>query len=860
MKVDRRPSRIVVAKGPRGSRSASRAPTRSHPVIGHDSIFVCFGSTSQGRKTPTKAFVDLRPWSCCAPGGTIEGVERKLSSDRGELLGRYLALGLLLLTGLGLVAGGALHLSGAADAGQIAWAVAGVVGAVYAAASMFETLWRGRLGVDVIALLAIVGALVVGEHLAAAVIAVMVASGRALEGWAAGRSRRDLKELLERAPRTAHRFCGDNLETVELEKVFPGDRLMVGPAELVPVDGMLLSAAVIDESALTGESLPITRDVGEQVQSGVLNAGGPFYFRATTSAADSTYSGIVRLVSEAESSQAPFVRLADRYALWFLLVTAAAAALAWGLGGAPRAVAVLVVATPCPLILAAPVALVSGLSRAARRGVVVKGGGVLERMARCTTLLFDKTGTLTSGHPTLSSVGSSGTFQPDAVLRLAGSLEQLSPHVIANAVVKAALAGGQKLALPENFEEVPGRGARGAVAGQLVAVGNAEWAGVLGSPSWTKSARRMASLDGALTVYVAIDGTPAGVLVFDDPLRPDAARTIRSLRRNGIERIVMVTGDREEVAKTVGAVIGVDEVLAERSPAEKLDVVRSERRHAPTLMVGDGVNDAPALALADVGVAMGVRGATASSEAADAVLSVDRLDRLGEAVAVARRTRTVALQSVVAGMIMSLAAMAVAGVGLLPAVWGAILQEAIDVAVIMNALRALGSSPTEVRLLEEDAALTRRFQNEHLAIRTDIERIRASADSFGRVEPAEAMAEVRQVHRLLVEEVQPHEEAEQEILYPALDRLLGGSDPTGPMSRAHVEIAHQIRRLGQILDDVGPDGPDADDIAEIRRLLYGLHAILKLHTLQEDESYLSLGDDPELAPISTTTERSPTSS
>jgi len=347
-------------------------------------------------------------------------------------------------------------------------------------------------------------------------------------------------------------------------------------------------------------------------------------------------------------------------------------------------------------------------------------------------------------------------------------------------------------------------------------------------------------------VFVSVDGEAAGALVLDDPVRPDAAKTIRSLRRSGIQRIVMVTGDRRDVAETVGAVIGVDEVLAERSPSEKLDAVRSERGRAPTIMVGDGINDAPALALADVGVAMGARGATASSEAADVVLTVDRLDRVGEARSLAHRSRRIALESVVVGMAMSLGAMGLAAIGLLPAVWGAILQEGIDVVVILNALRALRPATTEMRLADEDTELAQRFQDEHVAIRADIDRVRLAADCLGTIDPLEAIAQVRRVHKLLVDEVQPHEEAEEGVLYPALDRVIGGSDPTGPMSRAHVEIAHQIRRLGQLLDDIEPAEPDDEDVAELRGLLYGLHAILRLHTTQEDESYLSLASEPEL--------------
>jgi heavy metal translocating P-type ATPase len=762
-------------------------------------------------------------------------------------LAGHLAIVLLFVTGGCLAAGGILHLAGAVNGGNLAWFAAGVVGAAYSLWTMVASLRRGRLGVDVVALAALAGALAVGEYLAAAVIAVMVASGRALEGWAAGRAHRDLHALLQRAPRTAHRYEGEVLRAVAVESLNLGDTVLVGPGEVVPTDGALISPAVLDESVLTGESMPVERAAGDTVPSGVVNAGSSFDVLVTARASESAYAGVIRLVKEAESSQAPFVRLADRYALWFLAVTAVAAGLAWAAGGAARAVAVLVVATPCPLILAAPVALVSGLSQAARRGIVIKGGAVLERLARCTTLLIDKTGTLTTGRPALVAVVSAGTLGPEEILSLAGSLDQGSPHVLARAVVEAAQARQCRLLLPEDVVEMPGQGIRGLVGGRPVALGKAAWVGVRGTPAWAKTARRRAQLDGSMTVFVATDGVPVGVLVFDDPVRPDAGKTIRALRHSGIRRIVMVTGDRPEVAEAVGALIGTDEVLAERSPAEKLDAVAAERRRGATIMVGDGINDAPALALADIGVAMGARGATASSEAADVVVTADRLDRVGEARFLAHRSRAIALQSVIAGMAMSLAAMGLAAFGLLPAVWGAILQEGIDVIVILNALRALRPSRAHIHLGDRDVALSRRFQTEHQAIRADIERLRAAADSLERLEPAQAIAEVRQVHQLLSKEVQPHEQAEQEVLYPALDRLLGGSDPTGPMSRAHVEITHQIRRLGQLLDDIGPEGPDNEDITELRRLLYGLHAVLRLHTAQEEESYLSLTDETPLA-------------
>jgi heavy metal translocating P-type ATPase len=759
------------------------------------------------------------------------------------VLARNTAGGMLVLTVSALLAGLVLHGLGAASAGNGAWAAAGLLGAGYALWAVAEALRHGRVGVDVIALLAVVGALAVGELLAAAVIAVMLASGRALEQWAAGRAHRDLHELLKRAPRIARRYHAGVLETVPLEEVEPGDLLMVASGDLVPTDGILAGPAVLDESALTGEALPVERSAGEPVRSGVVNSSGPFDMRATVAAADSTYAGVVRLVSQAESSQPPFVRLADRYAVWFLAVSLAAAAAAWAVAGPARAVAVLVVATPCPLILAAPVAWVSGLSVAARRGVVIKGGGVLERLARCTTLLMDKTGTLTSGRPAVTAIIPAPGHEPGEVLRLAACLDQMSGHVLATAVVDAATRRGLPLTRPGQVHEVAGQGIRGTVTGHQVAVGKASWAGVTGAPAWAKTARRRARLDGALTVFVGIDQAPAGVLVLTDPVRPDASRTIHALRQSGIRRIVMVTGDRAEVAETVGAVLGVDEVLAERAPAEKLDAVRLERRRAPVIMTGDGINDAPALALADVGVALAARGAGACAEAADAVLTVDRLSRLGEVAEVARHTRRIALQSVLAGMGMSLAAMAAAAVGLLPAVWGALLQEAIDVAVILNALRALRPPASHARLAAAEAALADRFAAEHETIRPAIEQLRSTADVLDLLPPGQAMATARQAYRLLTEQIAPHETAEEHLLYPALDRALGGHDATATMSRGHAEITHQIRRFGQLLADIGDQSPDEVDLTDLRAVLYELHAILRLHTIQEDESYLSLSDE-----------------
>lgn len=781
--------------------------------------------------------------------------------DQGTPTGAWQSVDAALLVAAvaGLVLGGVLWLASASTASRATWAAVTVLGILPATWWVLDAARHRRLGVDVVALLALVGTLAVGEYLAGALITVMLATGRTLEAAAAWRARSELRALLGRAPRVAHVHTSTGLETVPLATVRPGSLLLVQPGEVIPVDGLVEGGpAIVDESALTGEPVPVEHHAGDPVRSGTVNAAGVFEIRASATADASTYAGIVRLVAEAQASNAPFVRLADRFAAVFLLVSVAIAGAAWWASGdLVRAVAVLVVATPCPLILAAPVAITAGMSRAARRGVVVKGGAALERLAGAQVLLFDKTGTLTMGRPALVDVVTADGRDPAEVLRLAASLEQASPHVLAGSVVRAAHARGLQLSVPSDVDEVAGRGVRGIVDGRNVAVGRAGWIATLPSAGWARSVRRRADMDGALVVFVEIDGEATAALLLMDPIRSDAARTIRTLRRDGIRRIVMVTGDRLESAEAVGTIIGVDAVLAERTPAEKLDAVRLEQRAGSTIMVGDGINDAPALALADVGVAIGARGATASSEAADVVLTVDRLDRLGEAMLIARRTRRIALQSVVAGIGLSLLAMVAASLGLIPPAWGALLQELIDVAVIANALRALAAGHNVAHLESEEAALARRFRAEHRVLRPDIARIRAAADSLGTIPSPDALAMVRSIHRFLVDEVAPHEEAEDAMLYPVVARVLGGNDPTMTMSRAHVEIAHQIRRLGRVLDELDAEHLDHDDVVELRRILYGLHAILELHFAQEDEGYLHLGDDTDVTEDTDDTDETP---
>ena len=585
-----------------------------------------------------------------------------------------------------IVAGGALWLAGEEGWADAAWGLGAAVVLVPLVVDTARSLLRGDVGVDAIALVAIVWALALGEQLAAAIVALMMSGGAALEAWAAARARRELRLLVERAPRIAHRHGPDGVEEVAVERLVPGDVVVVRAGEIVPADGVVVGPpAVLDEAALTGEPLPVTVPAGGEVRSGTTNAGNAFDARVMRAASESAYASIVRLVHTAESDRAPFIRLADRYAAVFLPFSLAFAGLAWALSGdSTRGLAVMVVATPCPLILAAPIALVGGLSRAARAGVIVKGAGVLERLGDTGTVLLDKTGTVTSGDPEVERIVVTDGLPADEALRLAASLDQLSAHVLAESLVRAATGRGLRLSTPERVEEEPGRGIVGLVEGRGVAVGSSGW---LEERGYTGARARALELDddegaGRAKILVGVDGELQAVLVMADQLRPGAETIAPDLRAAGVEHVALVTGDRIEIAR---------EVYAEQTPEGKLDVVRQARaRHdGVVVMAGDGINDAPALALADVGIAMAGKGATVASETADVVVVIDRADRIPFTIRVGRRSLGIARQSVVVGLGLSVGALVVAAFGYLPPVWGALFQEVIDVAVILNALRAL---------------------------------------------------------------------------------------------------------------------------------------------------------------------------
>ena len=606
----------------------------------------------------------------------------------------YLRPVLVVWPAAGLVLGLAAHFSGWEHWAGPIWTAATVPVLVVLLIEILVSLRRGDVGLDIVAALSMLAALVFAEYLAAVVVAVMYSGGQYLESFAERRASREMTALLARVPRSTLRQRNGRLEEVALEAVEPGDRLVIRKGDVVPVDGAVVDGvAVLDQSALTGESMPVQQKVGDPVLSGSTNAGEAFHLAATRRAAESTYAGIVRLVAAAQRSRAPMSRLADRYAMVFLAATVALAGAAWAWTGDPiRAVAVLVVATPCPLILAVPVAIVSGLSRAAKQGILIKGGQALETLARVRSLVIDKTGTLTHGRARVVSIDVASGQSADELLRIAASLDQASKHMIAQAIVEEAQKKGLQLAVPGDVVETAGEGLEGRVEGHHVVVGGYRFVSerVLGVGRALWRADRPA---GAAAVAVGIDGKFAGVLILADELRAGTQALLQSLRALGVERIVLATGDRHDVAELVARGLSIDALRSELTPDQKTLVVLSERKHGPVMMIGDGVNDAPALAAADLGVAMGAKGAAASAEAADVVLLVDQLDRILPAMEIARRSRFIALQSVYAGIGLSVAGMIAAALGFISPVQGAVLQELIDIAVILNALRSLRGQP-----------------------------------------------------------------------------------------------------------------------------------------------------------------------
>ncbi|MBJ7338113.1 heavy metal translocating P-type ATPase [Mycolicibacterium sp.] len=781
------------------------------------------------------------------PHATDQAVAHATPAQR---LARAIRPTLLATTVVALLAGGAAWLWGDPQLADWLWGAATVVAVVPAVWWALAGLRHGHVGVDVIAVLSLLGALAVGEYLAGALVGVMLATGQTLDAAAERRATKDLRSLLAHAPSNARRRTADGLEVVPADAVAVDDLVVIGAGEVVPVDGRITSgSALFDESALTGESVPVKRHGAEMVRSGVVNAGGTVDIRATATSADSTYAGIVRLARKATAASAPVVRLADRVAAWFVPFALAMAGGAWvWSGSAERAVAVLVVATPCPLLLAAPVAIVSGLSRASRLGVIVRDGGALETLGVATTLVMDKTGTLTTGQPHGTDVVAAPGRDRHEVLRLAASADQVSAHVLARAIVEAAQHRDLRISMPTDVVEQPGAGVVATVDGQRVAVGMLSLP--VDAPRWARAVVTKASLDGAVIVWVSVGSDIAGAILLIDPVRPDAPHTLHRLRLAGLNRLVMLSGDRLAPAEDVAAVLGLDAVHAHQSPADKVARVQAESRDAVTVMVGDGVNDAPALAAANVGVAMGARGSTASSEAADVVLTTDRLDRLADAIGIARRARRIAVQSAVVGMGLSVIAMALAAVGLVPPAAGALLQEVIDVAVIVNALRALrGGDVGTPALSDHTELLIHRFAEDHVRMRDELSVFGETARAVTAGDPIQVRTLLTRADDFLQKTLLPHEAAEDHELYPALAQPLGSASATTTMSRMHGEIVRLARRLHTHLEITGAgDVSSADQRDDLLACLYGLDALLTLHFAQEEESFFVLAPSPADGP------------
>ena len=755
------------------------------------------------------------------------------------LTDRFIRRALFAIAIAGLVAGLSAWFAGQDGLAARLWAAGTIPVVIGLGVSIWQDFAAGRMGVDAVAFISMSVALLLGENLAAAVVAVMYAGGNLLEDFAVVRAERDLKTLIDRAPRIAHRIIDSTVEDIPVDQVAAGDQILVRAGEVIPVDGLLLTdGAMIDEAALTGEPIPVSRPVGDPVFSGTINAGDTFEMRATATAGDSTYAAIVKLVTAAQTAKAPFIRLADRYALLLLPVTLLLAGAAWLLSGDEiRGLAVLVASTPCPLILAAPVALIAGVSRAARLGILIKGGAPLEALAKTHTVMFDKTGTLTVGGARLVAIETAPGEEADTVLRFAASLEQASHHVVGDAIVSAAHQRRLTLDPPTSVRETMGSGLEGIVGKHKVRAGSFDLiCGPACHEPWAVRALRRAAWRSALSVFVSVDGRVIGAILLADELRRETPRAVQSLRSAGIQRIVMITGDRADAAETIGAALDLDAVLANRVPSDKVDAVAVEQKLNPTIMVGDGINDAPALAAADVGIAMGARGASASSEAADVVILVDRLDRVSDAVAIAKRSRQIAEQSIVVGMGLSGVAMVAAAFGYLTPVAGALTQEAIDVAVILNALRALAPGWHGHHEIIKPAAL-KALREEHRDLDASLDRLREIADALDDAEGPRAVELILEANGVVSSKIVEHERGDEGIVYPRLAKALHDSHGLAAMSRAHREILHLGRLLARLSDGLIPEDTDRYLIRDAQRVIESIESLVRIHNAQEEDIY-----------------------
>ena len=583
----------------------------------------------------------------------------------------------------------ALQLTGNSGPAHAVLTVTAAVQVINMLAGMYQDLRDGRYGVDILAVTAIVVAIIMKEYWAAIVVIVMLTGGEALEDYAEHRARTELDALLSRAPQKAHVLRGKQEVEILASKVEVGDKVVIRPGEVVPVDAKILDGvAGFDESSLTGESMPQVKKSGDEIMSGSVNQDGVIIAETLRSAKNSQYEQIVRLVQDAAKSQAPFVRLADKYAIPFTIISFGIAGAAWILSGdSMRFLQVLVVATPCPLILAAPIAIISGMSRAAKHGIIVKNGSALEKLAEAETFAFDKTGTLTIGQPVVESVQTYNKFTAKEVMALAAALERGSNHVLASAIVKKADSMRAPEHKAKHIKELAGHGLSAKIGSQEVLIGRMsllrDYKVDVPTGFKEKDIQSTAS-------FVAINGQLAGVIAFSDAIRPDTKKTIADLYRHGVKAVMMITGDNRHVAKKIAAKLGINSLHAEMLPGDKIQAIQ-KAEYRPVAFVGDGVNDAPALTAADLGIALGARGSTAASESADIVIMLEGLSHVAEARRIAKRTFFIAQQSILVGIGLSIILMLIFSTGKFKPIYGAAIQELVDVVVIFNALRAHGS-------------------------------------------------------------------------------------------------------------------------------------------------------------------------
>lgn len=567
---------------------------------------------------------------------------------------------------------------------QLAFWLAAIVGGIMAITmliGMVKTLRSGKYGVDILAITAIIATLLVGEYWASLMVLIMLTGGDSLEDYASHQASRELRSLLDNSPQVAHRVKEEEVTDIEVEEVQVGDTILVKPGELVPVDGRVIAGeSFVDESSLTGESKPVEKELNNELMSGSINGDAALRFKVTKTAKDSQYQTLVKLVKESEAKPAHFVRLADRYAVPFTLIAYIIGGIAWFVSKDPvRFAEVLVVASPCPLILAAPVALVAGMSRSSRNGIVVKTGTSIEKLARAKSIAFDKTGTLTEGRLSVEEIYvASEDFTKEDIVAYAASGEQESSHILARSLVAYAKAKKLPLLPVTNLEEVTGQGIQATVNDKNIRVGKASFVGTTTQLSSEKTA-----------VYISINDCYVGYITFTDIVRKESAETIKELNQLGITKTIMLTGDHQSIANQIAEEVGISEVYAECLPEEKINVIKTlSDADRPGIMVGDGVNDAPALAVADIGIAMGAHGSTAASESADAVILKDDLSRVSAAVRLSQDTMQIARQSVLIGIVICVILMLIASTGVIPALLGAALQEVIDTVSILSALRA----------------------------------------------------------------------------------------------------------------------------------------------------------------------------